>query len=99
MPKRKNAKTINMPMIPLRGLMIFPHMVLHFDVGRASSVASLEEAMMRDQKIFLVAQVDENEMDPGLMDLYHVGTIARIKQVVNLPGNNLRVLVEGIERA
>ena len=80
-------------------MMVFPHMVLHFDVGRVKSVAALEKAMLADQKIFLVAQKDADAEDPGKDDLAPVGTIALIKQVLNLPGDSIRVLVEGERRA
>ena len=96
MPAKK--KTIAMPVLALRGLMVFPHMVLHFDVGRAKSVAALEQAMLENQQIFLVAQLDAEVEDPGVEELCRVGTIASIKQVMNLPGDNLRVLVEGESR-
>ena len=96
MPAKK--KTITMPVLALRGLMVFPHMVLHFDVGRAKSVAALEQAMLENQQIFLVAQLDAEVEDPGVEELCRVGTIASIKQVMNLPGDNLRVLVEGESR-
>ena len=86
-------------MLPLRGLLAFPHMVLHFDVGRKKSVAALEQAMMNDQRIFLVAQRDLDVDDPTVDDIYHVGTIACIKQVLKLPGDNVRLLVEGRSRA
>ena len=91
---RKTTLT-RIPVLPLRGMMVFPHMVLHFDVGRAKSIAALEKAMMDDQKIFLVAQKDTEVEDPAAKDLYKVGTIAQVKQVLNLPGDNIRVLVEG----
>ena len=95
---RKTPLT-RLPVLPLRGMMVFPHMVLHFDVGRAKSVAALEKAMMADQKIFLVAQKDADAEDPGKDDLAPVGTIALVKQVLNLPGDSIRVLVEGERRA
>lgn len=98
MPRKKKILEI-LPVIPLRGMMVFPHMVLHFDVARAKSVAALEQAMMCDQKIFLVAQRDSDVEDPTVNDLYSVGTIATIKQVMNLPGDSIRVLVEGKSRA
>lgn len=85
-------------MLALRGLMVFPHMVLHFDVGRPKSVAALEQAMVQDQRIFLVAQRDDEVDDPGKDDLYKVGTFAKVKQVMNLPGENIRLLVEGEAR-
>lgn len=90
---------VRMPVLPLRGMMVFPHMVLHFDVGRAKSVAALERAMMDDQHIFLVAQKDAEVEEPQQEDLCRVGTIAQIKQVLNLPGDSIRVLVEGKRRA
>ena len=97
--KKKRTQPVSLPMLPLRGLMVFPHMVLHFDVGRKKSIAALERAMMEEQKIFLVAQRDIDVDDPGIDDIYHVGTIAAIKQVIKLPGDNLRLLVEGKSRA
>ncbi len=87
------------PVLPLRGMMVFPHMVLHFDVGRAKSVAALEKAMLDDQRVFLVAQKDAEIEEPAIDDLCHVGTIAHIRQVLNLPGDSIRVLVEGVRRA
>ncbi len=100
MPKVTKRKTLTrIPVLPLRGTMVFPHMVLHFDVGRAKSVAALEKAMLDDQRIFLVAQKDADVEDPSGADLYKVGTIALIKQVLNLPGDSIRVLVEGERRA
>ncbi len=93
MPRKKTNLT--MPVLPLRGKMAFPRMVLHFDVARIKSVAALQEAMMQKQQIFLVAQRDEDEQDPDREDLYQYGTIATIKQVMNMPGDNLRVLAEG----
>ena len=98
-PKKKRTQPVSLPMLPLRGLMVFPHMVLHFDVGRKRSVAALEQAMLSDQKIFLVAQRDMDVEEPTIDDIYHVGTIAAIKQVIKLPGDNIRVLVEGRSRA
>lgn len=81
----RKSLLLRMPVLPLRGMMVFPHMVLHFDVGRPKSVAALEKAMMGDQRIFLVAQMDAEIDEPELSDLCRVGTIAQIKQVLNLP--------------
>ena len=97
MPRKKS--TISLPVLALRGLMVFPHMVLHFDVGRVKSVSALEEAMMGNQRVFLVAQQDAEIDDPDVEDLCRIGTIATVKQVMNLPGDSLRVLVEGDKRA
>lgn len=87
------------PMIPLRGLSIFPHMVLHFDIGREKSINALEEAMMNEQYIFLVSQKDENTDLPVGKDFYKIGAVAKVKQMLKLPGDSIRVLVEGISRA
>lgn len=92
------AKSIVLPVLALRGLMVFPHMVLHFDVGRVKSVAALEQAMMENQKVFLVCQKNEDTEEPTFDNLCSVGTVAVVKQVMNLPGDNLRVLVEGETR-
>ncbi|MBQ2699968.1 MAG: endopeptidase La [Clostridia bacterium] len=99
MPRTKKAQCRRLPVLPLRGLMVFPHMVLHFDVGRAKSIAALEQAMLVEQDIFLVAQKDAEVDEPTIADLCRVGCIAHIKQVLNLPGDSIRVLVEGRERA
>lgn len=87
------------PMVALRDVIVFPYMALHFEVGREKSVAALENAMENDQIIFLAAQKDKEISDPGPEDLYEVGTVARIKQVLKLPGDVIRVLVKGIYRA
>ena len=88
-----------LPMLPLRGKYIFPNTVIHFDVSRSRSVKAIEEAMEHDQMIFLNNQIDPTAEDPGIEDLYRVGTLARIKQVVKLPKNILRVFAEGLFRA
>ena len=97
--KKISTQPVSLPMLPLRGLMVFPYMVLHFDVGRKRSIAALEQAMLGDQRVFLVAQRDMDVDDPNVDDIYHVGTIATVKQVLKLPGDNIRVLVEGKSRA
>ncbi len=99
MQTTRKPALVRVPVLPLRGMMVFPHMVLHFDVGRPKSVGALENAMLEDQQIFLVAQRDADVDDPTISDLCRVGTIAHIKQVLNLPGDSIRVLVEGIRRA
>ncbi len=90
--------TIELPLIPLRGMSIFPYMVLHFDVGREQSIKALEEAMINDQLVFLVSQKEAEISMPSTEDFYHVGTVAKIKQMLKLPGDTIRVLVEGISR-
>ena len=88
-----------LPAIALRGTTILPDMIVHFDVSRERSIKAIEAAMLHDQKIFLVTQKDPEVEKPELSELYQVGTVAYIKQVVKLPHDLLRVLVEGIERA
>ncbi|NLV77614.1 MAG: AAA family ATPase, partial [Tissierellia bacterium] len=87
-----------LPLIPLRGMSVFPHMVIHFDVGRDKSVKALEKAMVEDSLILLCSQKDAKVEEPTIDDFYHIGTIARIKQMLKLPGGTIRVLVEGISR-
>lgn len=98
--EEKEVSTLRrtIPLIPLRGLTVFPYMVIHFDVGRERSINALEEAMVNDQLIFLVAQKEAETNVPTLNDIYQVGTIAKIKQMLKLPGDTIRVLVEGISR-
>lgn len=92
-------QNIVLPAIALRGTTILPGMIVHFDVSRERSVKAIEAAMLHDQKIFLVTQIDPEVESPDLAGVYHVGTIAYIKQVVKLPQKLLRVLVEGTGRA
>lgn len=92
-------QNIVLPAIALRGTTILPGMIVHFDVSKERSVKAIEAAMLHDQKIFLVTQIDPEVESPDLAGVYHVGTIAYIKQVVKLPQNLLRVLVEGTGRA
>ncbi len=93
------ANYLKMPLLPLRGLIVFPSMVLHLDVGRDKSIASLEQAMLADQYIFLASQKKMNSDDPNPADIYNVGTVAKIKQITKLPNGTQRVLVEGFYRA
>lgn len=88
-----------LPLIPLRGLTVFPNMVIYFDVGRKKSIEAVEKAMAGDQKIFLAAQKDIEIDNPSEDDIFNIGTICEIKQIVKMPKNTIRVLVEGIERA
>ncbi len=96
---KKNIKKHVLPLLPLRGLTVFPYMILTFDVGREKSIKALEEAMINDQLIFLVAQKDAKNDSPEEGDIYSAGTISKVKQLLRLPGDTIRVLVEGISRA
>lgn len=91
---------VELPIIALRGLVVFPKMSLHFDVGRKKSIKALKTAMDRDQKVFLVSQRDSSVDDPTISDLFEIGVICTIKQMIRIPNSsNLRVIVEGVERA
>src|SRR5690625_439196 len=92
-------ETMTSPLLALRGILVFPSVVLHLDVGREKSIASLETAMMGDQTIFLVSQKEIAIEDPKPEDIYRVGTIAKINQMLKLPNGTIRVLVEGLDRA
>ncbi len=87
-----------LPVIPLRGIAIFPYMILNFDIGRESSLKALEEVVSNDELVFLTSQKKVEIDEPKSEDLYHIGTIGKIKQVIKLPGDTARVLVEGISR-
>ena len=90
--------TETLPVVALRGMTILPDMVIHFDVSRERSVKAIEEAMLRDQRVFLVTQKDVQVENPGPDDLYRIGTIASVKQVIKMPQKIIRVLAEGLER-
>lgn len=97
--KSEKKQKKQLPLLPLRGLTVFPFMTLYFDVGRDKSIKALEEAMINDQLIFLVAQKDASADSPGADDIYSIGTISKVKQLLKLQGDTIRVLVEGINRA
>lgn len=90
---------VTMPVIALRGLTVLPGMTVSFDISRAKSVAAVEKAMVSDQRAGLFTQKDPENADPSLDQLYHIGTIVRIKQLVKMPGGIIRVMVEGLVRA
>ena len=93
-----NGETI-VPLLPLRGLLVYPTMVLHLDVGRDKSVQALEKAMVDDHIIFLTTQKDLSIDEPVEEDLYHMGTLTKVKQMLKLPNGTIRVLIEGLKRA
>lgn len=88
----------DLPLLPLRGLLVFPYMVIHLDVGREKSIKAIEEAMINDKEIFLTTQKEAHTDDPGENDIYRIGSVAEIKQVLKMPGGTMRVLVEGLHR-
>lgn len=99
MAKESQSHLRTLPLVPLRGLLVYPAMVLKLDVGREKSVRALDKAMVEDHMILLAMQMDSQEDDPSSSDIYTVGTVARVKQMMKLPNGTIRVLVEGLERA
>ncbi len=91
-------KLYTIPLIPLRGLTVFPNVVVHFDVGREKSIAAIEQAMLEEQEIFLVGQINSVVEEPSQDEIYSIGTICKIKQILKMSDNTIRVLVEGQER-
>ena len=96
---KRVIQTATVPLIPLRGMVVFPGMLLHFDVGRRRSLLALHDSMEVDQMVFLVAQKDLSVEEPTLDDLYPTGVVAKVRQVLKTSGESLRLLVEGIYRA
>jgi ATP-dependent Lon protease len=92
-------KTRRLPLLPLRGLLVYPSMVLHLDVGREKSVKALEKSMVDDSMILLCSQSEVNIEEPTTEDIYRIGTIAKVRQMLKLPNGTIRVLVEGVVRA
>ncbi|WP_018085822.1 endopeptidase La [Desulfurispora thermophila] len=94
-----NGQMLELPLLPLRGILVFPYMIVHLDVGRHKSVQAIEEAMSGDKAIFLATQKDVHTEEPGEEDIYQIGILAEVKQLLKLPGGTIRILVEGIARA
>ncbi|MFB6467954.1 endopeptidase La [Cytobacillus sp. Hz8] len=94
-----NKEEITVPLLPLRGLLVYPTMVLHLDVGRDKSVQALEKAMVDNSLIFLTTQIDVSIDEPAEEDIYRMGTLTKVKQMLKLPNGTIRVLVEGLKRA
>ena len=92
-------KKMTMPAIALRALTVLPQMTINFDIIRGKSIAAVEKAMVGEQKVFLITQTRPEELNPEISDLYHIGTIGFVKQLVKMPGGMVRVTVEGLERA
>ena len=98
MPRRKKDSLV-LPALPLRGILVFPQMIVHFDVGRDKSIAALEEGYAADQRVFFVAQKSQQEQEPDSSTCYRIGTIAQVKQITRMPDGTTRILAEGAERA
>lgn len=95
----KVTEVLNLPLVPLRGVTVFPNMIMHLDIGRENSVNALEAAMVEDRRVFLTAQKNSDDDDPKKDDLFKIGSVAEIRQIIKIPDGNVRVLVEGISRA
>lgn len=87
------------PLLPLRGILVYPSMVLHLDVGRDYSVQALENAMMHGSEVFMTTQKDVSIEEPKQEDLYQTGTLTKVNQMMKLQNGTIRVLVEGVRRA
>lgn len=94
-----NMNTMILPVLPLRGMVVFPKAVIHFDVGRKHSIAAINRAMKEDQLIFLSAQKDPTVNEPALTDLFGVGVVAKVVQILRQPEDVTRVVLEGKYRA
>jgi len=90
---------LQIPILPLRGVLVFPHIVVHLDVGRSKSINAIDEAMMGNKEIFLCMQKEPQADDPAADDIYDIGTVAEVKQLLKLPGGTIRLLAEGLYRA
>jgi len=97
--KQEEKTYRDIPILPLRGLLVFPYTVIHLDVGRKKSINAIEETMLGSKEIFLATQKEAQTDEPNEEDIYEVGTVAEIRQVLKMPGGTMRVLVEGLHRA
>ena len=95
---RSPSETLDLPVLPLRDVVVFPHMVIPLFVGRDKSMHALEQAMESDKRILLLAQKSAETDDPHAADLYQVGTLAQVLQLLKLPDGTIKVLVEGLSR-
>ncbi|MGO4778808.1 LON peptidase substrate-binding domain-containing protein, partial [Lysobacter sp. 2RAB21] len=93
-----SAESMTLPVLPLRDVVVFPHMVIPLFVGRDKSIRALDQAMESDKRILLVAQKSAETDDPGAEDLYEIGTLAQVLQLLKLPDGTIKVLVEGVSR-
>ncbi len=96
---KREKEVLTLPMLPLRGLVLFPNMKLHFDIGRKKSIKAIDTAMKSDQIVFIAAQKNINSIDPERRDIYSIGVIAKVVQVIRQPDHISRVIVEGVSRA
>ena len=96
--EKKERNLYEVPMLPLRGVLVFPYMIVHLDVGREKSINAIDQAMLDKREIFLAMQKEAQTDEPDENDIYQVGTIAEIRQLLKLPGGTIRVLVEGLYR-
>jgi len=95
---KADTRNRELPLLPLRGVLVFPYMVIHLDVGRERSVVAIDEAMLSNREIFLAMQKEAQTDEPQEEDIFDTGTVAEIKQLLKLPGGTIRILVEGLRR-
>ena len=98
-PTEVKGETEVLPVLPLRDIVVFPHMIVPLFVGREKSIKALEEVMREDKRIMLVAQKNASDDDPAVDTIYTIGTLAQVLQLLKLPDGTVKVLVEGVERA
>ena len=89
---------LSLPFVPLRGIVVYPNLVSHIDIGRDTSLAAVDYAMEHDRQLLVATQVDENEDNPGFDDVYTIGCVVKIEQFLRMPGGLVRILVNGISR-
>ena len=95
----EEINVLSVPLITLRGIVVYPKLVSHIDIGREKSLAAVEEAMDHNRLLMVVTQLRENDEEPGFDDIYHVGTLVKVQQMLRVPGGGVRILVDGICRA
>ena len=95
----EDSNIISVPLVTLRGIVVFPKLVSHIDIGRERSMEAVEKAMDTNRLLMVATQIDESEENPGIDGIYHIGTLVKIQQMLRMPGGGIRILVDGLYRA
>ncbi len=95
----EESNIISVPLVTLRGIVVFPKLVSHIDIGRERSMEAVEKAMDTNRLLMVATQIDESEENPGIDGIYHIGTLVKIQQMLRMPGGGIRILVDGLYRA